>query len=301
MFVITQFIGLGVLKIDPFHIKTEVNGQIQLIENPWLSFVQPPVIQQQSDFGMYFSSMIVSFVIAIVILFLFTKYKVANLMKIWFFLVVAMALFITLNIFPALIFFPNLTYFEVPVLIFALSLSFFKTFKRNIIVHNVTELFIYPGIATVFVPILNLWSISVLLIVISVYDMWAVWHSGIMQKMAAYQINDLKVFGGFFIPYISKEMRNKLKKMKKSKLKGKKIRANVALLGGGDIFFALVAAGVMFKVTGSLIPALFITAGATLGLGLLLVFSEKKKSYPAMPFISAGIFLGMLLSYLIFI
>jgi len=291
MFVITQFIGLFVLSLDPFHIQTVVNGQIQLIENPWLSFVQPPAIQQQSDFGMYFGSMIVSFVIAIIILFLFTKYKVANLMKIWFFLVVAMALFITLNAF-----FPKSIYFALPLGVTALTLSFFKTFKRNIIVHNVTELFIYPGIATVFVPILNLWSVSILLIVISIYDMWAVWHSGIMQKMAAYQINDLKVFGGFFIPYISKEMRNKLKKMKKSKLKGKKIRANIALLGGGDIFFALVAAGVIFKTNG-LLPALFITAGATLGLSLLLIFSEKRKSYPAMPFITAGIFLGMLLTY----
>ena len=189
MFVITQLIGLFVLSLDPFHIKSDVNGQVELVDNPYLSFIQPPTIQQQSDFGMYFGSMIVSFIIAIIILFLFTKYKVANLMKIWFFLVVAMALFITLNAF-----FPKSIYFAIPLGVTALTLSFFKTFKRNVIVHNITELFIYPGIATVFVPILNIWSISVLLVIISIYDLWAVWHSGIMQKMAAYQINELKVF-----------------------------------------------------------------------------------------------------------
>jgi len=294
MFLITQFIGLAILKLDPYHIKTEVNGQIELQENKWLSWINPPSIQQPSDFSIYFSSMIVSFIIAIVILFLLTKYKIDNFMKIWFFSVVAIALFISLNAF-----FPKLIYFEIPMIIAALSLSFFKTFKRNILVHNITELFIYPGLATVFVPILNLWSISILLVIISIYDMWAVWHSGIMQKMAKYQMNNLKVFSGFFIPYISKKMKKQIKNIKKSKLKTKKILTEVAILGGGDVVFPLITAGVMFKTNGFL-PALFIILGATLGLGLLFTFSEKKKFYPAMPFISAGIFLGMLLSFFLF-
>ena len=45
--------------------------------------------------------------------------------------------------------------------------------------------------------------------------------------------------------------------------------------------------------------SLFVIAGATLGLGYLLVRSEKKKFYPAMPFITAGILLGMIASYFI--
>jgi presenilin-like A22 family membrane protease len=46
-------------------------------------------------------------------------------------------------------------------------------------------------------------------------------------------------------------------------------------------------------------PAVFVIAGATLGLSLLLSFSEKKRFYPAMPFITGGILLGLILSYLI--
>ena len=46
-------------------------------------------------------------------------------------------------------------------------------------------------------------------------------------------------------------------------------------------------------------PREFVIAGAVLGLGLLFIYSEKKKFYPAMPFITAGIFLGMLISYLV--
>ena len=32
-----------------------------------------------------------------------------------------------------------------------------KIYRKNLIIHNLTELAIYPGIATVFVPILNFW------------------------------------------------------------------------------------------------------------------------------------------------
>ena len=62
--------------------------------------------------------------------------------------------------------------------------------------------------------------------------MWAVWHSGVMQKMAKYQINNLKIFGGFFVPYISKRLKLKLKKEGRAGRKNKKIKVNIALLGG---------------------------------------------------------------------
>ena len=84
--------------------------------------------------------------------------------------------------------------------------------------------------------------------------------------------------------------------MKKSDLKKKKIKVNIAILGGGDVIFPIITAGVMLNAFG-IISALFVIAGATLGLSYLFFFSEKKKFYPAMPFISAGIFIGMLLSY----
>jgi len=178
-------------------------------------------------------------------------------------------------------------------------------------------LLIYPGIASVFVPILNIYTIIVLLILISVYDMWAVWHSGIMQKMARYQIDKLKIFSGFFVPYAGKKTKQKIKllrekfrnkKISKKELQSKKFRVNVAILGGGDVVFPIITAGVMLKTfsdkilfgIGGLGPALLVIAGATLGLTYLFFFSEKKKFYPAMPFISAGIFAGMILSWIIF-
>jgi len=311
MFVITQLIGLYVLNVNPFEITQVVNGTLTNVTNPSLSWIQPPEIQEQSDFSSYFGSLIISFVIAILLLFLLTKFKIGIILKGWFFIVVTIALFITINaiaINSPLGEFVGSLYFIIPALIFALGLSFIKLFKHSFIVHNLTELLIYPGIATVFVPILNIWSVIILLILISIYDMWAVWHSGIMQKMAKYQIDNLKIFSGFFVPYISKKLKMQ---MKNSKGKKKKIQVNLAILGGGDVVFPIITSGVIFNTgivqifnwkpfIGGFWPAIFVIAGATLGLTLLFLFSEKKKFYPAMPFITGGIFLGLILSYLIF-
>jgi presenilin-like A22 family membrane protease len=299
MFLLTQFIGLYVINSDPFHIKVvEANGTVATVPNPDLSWIEPPTVTQESDFTAYLGSVIFAFIIAIFILFLLTKFKIDIILRVWFFVVVAIALFITFNaIFPKQILLNSL-YFTIPAALAALTLSFIKIFRKNFFVHNFTELLIYPGIATIFVPILNVWSVIVLLVIISIYDIWAVWHSGIMQKMAKYQINKLKVFSGFFVPYISRKVRKQLRKMKKSKLKKKKVRVNIAILGGGDVIFPIITAGVMLRVLG-LMSAIFIVMGATLGLALLLIFSEKKKFYPAMPFITAGIAVGIILSYLL--
>ena len=320
MFVVTQFIGLYVIHSDPFHIRTEVNGTTQIISNPSLSWIEPPEVKEESDFGIYLGSIIFAFIFAIVLLFLLIRFKIDVILRVWFFIVVIIALSLSLTaIFPEFIYKINpIIYFIIPIAI-AIPLAFIKIFRRNFIVHNITELLIYPGIAAVFVPILNLWSIIILLLIISVYDIWAVWHSGIMQRMAKYQINKLKVFSGFFVPYLSKKVRLQLNKMKKSRLKKKKIKVNIAILGGGDVVFPLITSGVMFSLKSKfpegvpflpqfgfhnipvgIGPAIFVIAGATLGLALLFAFSEKKKFYPAMPFITAGIFLGLILSYLIF-
>jgi presenilin-like A22 family membrane protease len=290
-FVITQFIGLYVVN----HYSAE---------DKKLPFgMETPEITEDKEYNQIFISIIFAFIIAISLLFFLTKFKAEFIMKLWFFIVVMIALGISFNSIIS-----GFKHASIIVLIIALPLAFVKIYKRGFIVHNLIELFIYPGIAAVFVPILNIYTIILLLILISVYDMWAVWHSGIMQKMAKYQINKLNVFSGFFVPYADKKTRQKIKmlkeKMKSKKIskkdaKSKKFNVNVAILGGGDVIFPIIASGVMLKTFG-LIPALLVIFGATLGIGYLFFFAEKKKFYPAMPYITAGIFTGMVLSYLFF-
>lgn len=291
MFLVTQAIGLYVVN----HYAREKN------ELPF--GLEPPPVEKESDYYNFFSMIVFAFVFAIIVFILLTKIKIDFFLRLWFFAVVFIALSVSF-----LSFISKVQYAFYISLFFAFALAFFKVYSRNIWVHNLTEFFVYPGIAAVFVPILNVYTVILLLILISIYDIWAVWHSGIMQKMAKYQIKKLKVFSGFFVPYFTKELREKIKKWKKyararggvtKQLANKKIKVNIAILGGGDIVFPIITAGVVLETLG-IYHALFVILGATLGLSYLFFYAKKKKFYPAMPFITGGILVGILAGYLIF-
>jgi len=301
MFLLTQFIGLYV--VDTYSTQRVLDGEIHKVNaTKILPYgIEIPEAEEEKDYTTNFTSILISFVIAIAILFLLTRFRAKYVLKTWFFLVTILALGIS---FTSLL--PSIQYASIIALVIAIPLAVGKIYGRNFLAHNISELLIYPGIAAVFVPLLNLTSIIILLVLISLYDMWAVWKSKIMQKMAKFQMNELKVFGGFYIPYASKKERIKIKKVKE-KIKNKKMtkeeankksfKINVAILGGGDIIFPIITAGVILKTWG-VWPAISIIFGALVGLGFLLIFSNKKKSYPAMPFISSGIFLAMLISWI---
>lgn len=303
MFLVTQIIGLIV--INAYTPRTEtvtINGIEQNISlSPQLPYgMQPPEMPK----GPSLVTIIISFVIAILLIFFLSKFKAKWFLRTWFFIVVILAIGITLY---ALFFYLKIPYGALIALLIALPLAIYKIFKQHILIHNLTELMIYPGIAAVFVPILNVWTIIVLLIAISAYDIWAVWHSGFMQKMAKYQINHLKLFAGFFIPHISQKQKQQLRMIKQkyknqkipnAVLKKKKIKVSLAILGGGDVVFPIIAAGIFLRTFG-LLEASLVTLFATLALAFLFVAARKGKFYPAMPFISAGIFIGMLISWMI--
>jgi len=299
MFIVTQLIGLAVI-----HAYTPVLDEQNQTINPLPYGMQPP---SEVETGISLVSIIIAFILAITFIFFLTKLKAARFIRLWFFLVVTIVLGITLNALLSRFFHHSLMINGIilPIaptlaIIIALPLAIYKIFKRNIIVHNLTELMIYPGIAVVFIPLLSVWTIILLLLLISVYDMWAVWHTGFMQKMAKYQIDELKLFAGFFVPYLNKKQRAMVKQAKLSKkpLKQKKMKVSLAILGGGDVVFPIITAGVIFRTLG-LIPALIVIAGATIALVTLFYYSKKGKFYPAMPFITAGLLAGICVAYLI--
>jgi len=298
MFIVTQLIGMYVVSYyAPVKV---VDKQVTEVSSPpsLPLGLETPRVEKESQYSGLFIGIVVAFIFAILLFLLLTRFKVEFILKLWFFIVVVIALSISfLSIFSLFI-----NKALVVSVLFAFILAIIKIYGRNFIVHNATELFIYPGIAAVFVPILNVWTIVALLILISIYDAWAVWHSGIMQRMAKYQINQLKIFSGFFVPYFAKGVRQKIKNWKKtlskSQLRKKKIKVSIAILGGGDVVFPIITAGVMLKTLG-ITSAIFVIIGATLGLAYLFFFSKKRKFYPAMPFITAGILLGILVSYLV--
>jgi presenilin-like A22 family membrane protease len=296
MFLVTQFIGLAVIQAYSPHVEEFVNATTGAIENvtilPQLPYgMQPPEMKPEVSL----TSIIFGIILATLLIFLFRKLKARLLLKLWFFSVVVLSIAIVFN--------SALSRFlsgEVQLLAFALAfpLAFYKIFERNILVHNLTELLIYPGIAVIFVPLLSIWTAIALLIAIALYDLYAVWHSGFMQKLAKFQIQQLHIFTGFFVPYVAKKDRIRIQKIKMQRKKGRelkevKIKVNLAILGGGDITFPLIFAGVILRATG-LGHALLISLTAAVALFLLFTLAKKGKFYPAMLFLSPACIIAWL-------
>ena len=86
----------------------------------------------------------------------------------------------------------------------------------------------------------------------------------------------------------------------------KKIKVRTAVLGGGDIGFPLIFAGVVMKelmlqkteLIGFLV-ALIIPVCTAIALMLLLIKGKQEHFYPAMPFLTAGCIVGFILVKLV--
>jgi presenilin-like A22 family membrane protease len=302
IFLVTQFIGIFVVNAySPEKIIDPSTGEETIAPGNQLPF---GLQNQEEDPTPSFFYLIFSFALAFALIFILMKYKWKIIIKLWFLFVVTLALTISIN---AILQYTSIKDIQTIAIAIAIPLAIFKIFKPNVYIHNLTELLIYPGIAAVFVSILTWKSIIALLILISIYDAWAVWKSGVMQKMAKFQMEELKIFGGFLIPSVSKKVKEEIKKIKQKykkkkipeRLKKKKFKVNMAILGGGDVIFPIITSGVFMEAYG-IIPALFIIAGAFLGLSSIFLISKKEKAYPAMPFITTGIFATLLIWRLFF-
>jgi presenilin-like A22 family membrane protease len=294
MFFVTQLLGLAVS-----HIYASQYTEAPYDNVPY-GMTPPADVEPTTSL----ISIIFAIGFAVVLILLLMKFRTELFLRIWFLVVIILALSITINaafmntglssIHLDFAFF-TMSASSFLAMIIALPLAFTKIFRSNFLVHNLTELMVYPGIAVIFIPLLNIWTTVLLLVIISVYDMYAVWHVGFMQKMAKYQIENVKVFAGFFIPNLGKKERDMIKNASRSKSKGaklKKIKFNVAILGGGDVIFPLILSGVVLRTLG-IIPALMVVLGATLALSFLFYISKKGKFYPAMPFITSGCLIAL--------
>src|SRR3989344_486469 len=138
LFLIANLIGLYV--VDKFITKLPYN-------------IERPEVNKEVSF----LPMFVSILIVTVVFLLLIRFKAKLLWRLWFFLSILFTLSVSLSAFIN----QTLAFFV------ALILAFFKVIYRNLYVHNLTELFIYGGLAAIFVPLFNLVSISILLILIS--------------------------------------------------------------------------------------------------------------------------------------
>ena len=268
MFIVSQFLGLWIIN----HYIDRSTGTPTYKELPY-GLAPPPV---NENYGFIF--IIVGVLIGTGAVLLLIKFRKIGLWKVWFFLSALVTMGVAFSAFVN----------QWVSIVLSAILAFFKVFRPNLIVHNVTELLIYGGLAAIFVPILNVFAVVMLLIIISIYDAYAVWHSKHMVKMARFQAES-KIFAGFLIPKGKVEFTKPLKKAKEVQSTRK---PSVALLGGGDVAFPLLFSGVVLKTVG-FVPELFVIALCTaVALLALLYYGEQGKFYPAMPFLSAGTFIG---------
>lgn len=296
-FLMAQIVGLLVVNQYIDHQQTAGAGEIVMKPLPY--GLERPEIENQSASFIY---IIIAVFVGTMLVLLLIRFNKPFVWKFWFFITVWLTLSIAFASF--------INAFLAGAL--ALLITFLRLFKQNIIVQNFSEIFIYGGLAAVFVPIINIFAAFMLLILISIYDFVAVFKTKHMIKLAEFQSKS-KVFAGLFIPYERERISVKApaksqswyKKTGKAD-KGSSGNMSVAVLGGGDIGFTLIFAGVVMKelmlqetVLVGFLKASIIPVCVSLALFALLVKGQQNKFYPAMPVLSLGCFVGYLIVLII--
>jgi len=319
LFAVAQLVGLVLLKAALVEVVDEQGNRVVVFDEEKIGEVP-----QMS--GLWFIVYIAFGVgVGTILVLLLLKYKKSNWWRAWFFLAVFVAIQYALKTFLP----------DILATIIAACLAVWKIYRPNVIVHNLSEVLMYSGIAVFLVPLLNsmnndnvagipgniFWA-SLLLVAISVYDFIAVFKSKHMISMAQFQAES-KVFAGLLIPYTAKaaqqpalekslstkaaaEKRAKMKKELKLPDLPVEQERKTAILGGGDIAFPLIFSGtVMYHLANSMaIQAAFnltmiIVATTTAAIALLFFYAKKDKFYPAMPIVSAGCFAGYFIVWLL--
>jgi presenilin-like A22 family membrane protease len=281
MFLVAQFIGLYAM--DLYRDDASDDGLRPLpggVERPEVSEAAAPWL------------MIFGILAGTLIILLLIKLNAKRAWSIWFALSIFMLSMISLSAFIPF-------YFALAI---SIAFAFIKTtsLQINWVIRNIPELFIYAGLAIIFAPLLNIWGAILLLVLISVYDMYAVWKSKHMVTLAKFQLDSGK-FAGFNISYANHaptpapsgmasnpEPKKRISRIQKEEPKPKR---RSAILGGGDIAFPLLVSSTLLLSVGWPF-AVAVTIGAAVGLAMLLYLSEKDRFYPAMPFIAAGCMVG---------
>ena len=225
MFFFAQILGLVI--INNYVDKTQLKEGIVSFKELPLGLEVPETTGAESLF-----TIVLAVIIGTILALFLMRFGQLGLLKIWFFLAVLITLAVAF-------------YSFVPISIalpISIILALIKIFRPNFYVQNFTELFVYGGLAAIFVRTFPaeyaLFTVLMLLVLISLYDAYAVWKSGHMIKLAKFQTKS-KMFAGVVIPY-------SMPKAPKG-LPVKTVKVKTAILGGGDIGFSLMFAGVVMK------------------------------------------------------
>jgi len=287
-FFLAQLTGLLIVNQYIDHQKTAETQTVAYRPLPYN--LERPEVENQSTSFIY---VMVSILVGTGLLLLIIKTNKPLFWKMMFFISVLFTLTIAFSAFMN----------QYIAGILALAIAVLKLHKPNMLIQNLSEIFIYGGLAAFVVNIFNLFAAFALLIAVSIYDYISVYKTRHMIKLAKFQSKS-EVFAGLAIPYESGKSQAKEKHAVKA---GKaEHRKSMAILGGGDIGFTLIFAGVVMKglmlkeaVFIGFLKTLIIPVFVTLALLVLLFKGEHGKFYPAMPVLSLGCFVGYFIVLLV--
>lgn len=289
LFLLSQVVGMAFLYQDMEVVQTPAGETVAV--HPETAIGERPELDKDSGESVLF--VLSGVALGTILLLLIIRFAKVNLWKILFFVAVISTITIALGVF----FDPTIA------LAVGLVLAIMKLWRPNILVHNLTELLIYSGIAVLFVPLFSILWVIILLLIISAYDAFAVWQSKHMIKMAKFQIGS-NLFAGLFVRFGDKGKKGTVSTKKTAPLASaparKKIQVREAIIGGGDIAFPLIFAGVVMESLIStltkemaFLKTLVIPLVLTGVLLVLLAKGEEGRFYPAMPFLTAGCLIGL--------
>ena len=314
LFVASQVIGLSLLSLNIESIQ-EKDGAVVVSHDTTVLGDRP----QTSGFGSVLF-LAIGVGLGTILLLILIKYRVFSVWKLWFFLAVWLSTSIAFGVIMS----------SLIAIVLCFGLAFWKIYYPNPIIHNLTEIFMYAGLGILLAPLFTVFWMIVVLIGISIYDIIAVWHSKHMVVMGEAQTKN-NLFAGLYVPrtasagerkmmgraptpkVVMAKMQTAGKKSDKTAMGGKtnsntggtavetKNQPRAAVLGGGDMAFPLLFSGVAMdwlitqgmSIQQSLYMTLIITGTTTFALFLLFYYAKKDRYYPAMPFLSAGCFLGL--------
>lgn len=148
--------------------------------------------------------------------------------------------------------------------------------------NNIVMMFIFGSAAAFFATKLTPWTAVILLFFVGCYDAYAVWGLETMQSMA------MELASSGFLPGIA------VPKKTEDKASDGQMKIGVALLGGGDVLFVSMVGAVFWIAGYGLLPLVGMFSAIT----WLFFFSKPNKFYPAIPYIFAGLLLGIFVQWL---
>ncbi|MCX6740726.1 MAG: presenilin family intramembrane aspartyl protease [Candidatus Parcubacteria bacterium] len=222
------------------------------------------------------------FLTATVILLLLLKlYKKPWLVRLLFYLAIFQGLWIFVN---AYVPWPN-------CLIILGVLAFYWLYYKNILIHNAIIIMALSAIAVMFGANLTPSAAIIILLILAVYDFWAVYKTKHMVQMFT-GMAEQKVYFTIIIPQNIRGLFKKISIVSPS--------VEFMFLGTGDI--ALPAIFVVSCLQISLLTAYITALGTIAGfifLFILFVSQKEKQPMPGLPPIVLGTLLGFLISQII--